>query len=360
MDLSMPISINGRYLGAELTGVQRVAHALVAALDIQLSASELEHWRLLRPIGSTAPPLRRLTTREVGARSGLGWEQLSLPAHVRGDILLNLCNSAPVLHRRNIIMIHDAQVFSSPASYSFAFRSWYKTMFPILVRSGAKVITVSNFSKEMLVAYKVARERDIAVVRNGGDHILGVTADYSRADQVLSDHGPYVLALSSLMNHKNIKVLLEAKHSKSLQGVSLVLAGQTGRQAYLDAGITPPPGVFFTGRVSDGELVGLIRRAQAFVTPSLTEGFGLPPLEAMYLGCPVIVAPTGAMPEVCGEAALYAEPDDPDAWISQILRITTNSTLRTERIAAGLSRAHGFTWSESAQTLVQLINEVRG
>jgi glycosyltransferase involved in cell wall biosynthesis len=348
------IVINGRYLAAPLRGAQRVASAMVHQLDQDLTDAELEDWRLIRPAGARPAETRRLQEKALGPGGGTLWEQTVLPAREGQTTILGFCNTAPLAHARNIVMIHDAQVYTSPQSYSRAFRLWYKVLLPQLARQGAKIITVSEYAKLQLAHFGIGRAEDISVVSNGGDHILSITPDYE-IFQSLNLDGPFILALSSLQAHKNIRVLLEAKRQTALKGVPLVLAGAADARAFAAAGLQPPDEVVFTGPVTDGQLSGLMRKATVFACPSLTEGFGLPPLEAMYLGCPVAVSRGGALPEVCGDAALYIEASDPEAWSKGLASLIDDATARASLIARGRRRAETFTWSRSCARLREIV-----
>ena len=116
-----------------------------------------------------------------------------------------------------------------------------------------------------------------------------------------------------------------------------------------------PPNVRHLGRVNDNDLAFLYRHALCLVFPSKTEGFGLPVLEAMALGCPVISSDAASLPEVCGEAVLYAPPDDKAAWLAAIGRISTEPALRETLRVAGPKRSKAFSWREGAEKYLQLM-----
>ena len=344
------IYLNGRYLTAEPTGVQRVAASLIGELDRPGTASSAG-WGLLRPRGSRDPQLQHIRDEVLGSRQGQAWEQIELARKVRGSVLVSLCNTAPLLHDENVVMVHDAQVYSSPTSYSAAFRAWYRILLPTLGRRALKILTVSEYSSRQLVHYGVSTPEKMIVVPNGADHLTRVPPDYSVVERFGLNGRPYVLALSSLQSHKNIKVLFEAFRRPELAGVHLILAGRAEGAAFLRAGLEPSSTVTFTGAIDDAELSGLMRRAAATAVPSLTEGFGLVPLEAMSVGCPAVVSPCGALPEACGDAAIYADPDSPEQWAGALAELANSEQLRAARRAAGSARAALFTWSKSAQRL---------
>ena len=175
------IDINGRFLTQATTGVQRVAEQLVQALDSELADSALRtrySFRLVTPVGDKQ---RRLTlthiqTAAVGHFSGQLWEQVELPVQSRGRLLLNLCNTAP-LGVRSIVVIYDASVFAVPSAYSRAFRTWYRTLIPLLGRRALRVITISNFSRGELSRLAGIPLAKMDLVPLGAEHILGAPAD---------------------------------------------------------------------------------------------------------------------------------------------------------------------------------------
>ena len=352
------IYLNGRFLAAEPTGVQRVAAALIRELD-HLTLEPVGGATLLRPEGSRTLSLSRISERCVGFGRGQVWEQLRLPTQTKGSILVNLCNTAPIAHSRNVVMIHDAQVFLSPDSYSQAFRAWYGFLLPTLGRRALRVLTVSNYSKTQLIRFGVASENKITVIPNGCDHISRISPDASVLDRMSLRSTPYILALSSLQAHKNVRILIEAFARPELKGIKPVLAGKTAGADFARIGMHIPDSVYFTGAVDDASLSALMRGAVATATPSLTEGFGLVPLEAMSVGCPVVVSPEGALPEACGKAAIYAEVNDSAQWATSLAELAGSPTLQAVRKAAGLARAAEFTWAASGRRLKETLDAVQ-
>ncbi|PHY22899.1 hypothetical protein CSW59_00490 [Caulobacter sp. BP25] len=153
-------------------------------------------------------------------------------------------------------------------------------------------------------------------------------------------------------------MLMRAAADRPAGAPPLIVAGGGNSRVFADAGLSPPPGVRLIGRVSDEELRSLYTNAIAFVFPSLTEGFGLPPLEAMLCDCPAIVSSAAAIPEVCGEAALYVDPQDQAAWTRAMIDIAQSADRREALIVAGRERAGQFTWDRSARLLLKYLEEV--
>lgn len=359
------VVINGKFLSASMTGVHRVALELTQ----QLMELRLERHPSTRGLSFSlyapmdAKIVNELFEKEVGIKvpfRGIPWEQLTLPLFSRKSTLLNLCNSGPALHRRSITMIHDAQVHVSPDSYKFGFRLWYKAIQPRLARKGNKIITISSFSQsEISKSLKIDKDR-IAVIPNGSDHVLRCGRDVSILSKLKIVEGRYVVALASTQAHKNIKILLEAFADDGLTDITLVLFGTAARQDFVSKGWVIPPNTIFAGRVSDAELRTLYEHAVAMAFPSLTEGFGLPPLEAMALGCATIVSPCGAIPEVCGEAPIYADPKNFREWVQGIDVLSKDSEKRVAHREAGLVNASRYRWRESAIKLAHLLSDIEG
>lgn len=358
------IIINGKFLRAPMTGVHRVAYELCNALadlresgEPRLAGRRLEVWRSRD--GAGAEDRVRLPVRAVGWLEGIAWEQVTLPLRQGTPLLLNLCNIGPVLSANAVTMIHDVQVLLSPGSYSRAFRFWYRLLQPILARRNHALLTVSNFSREQIARAGLAPIERIHTVYNGVDHMLRHAPDQTVRERLGVADAPYALALATTQEHKNIPLLLKAFARSELAGMRLVLFGSADRAAFAAAGHSVPQNVIFAGRVSDGELRGLIEGACALTFPSETEGFGLPPLEAMLLGTPAICAPCGALPEVCGDGAIYAASDDPEAWAQALLRLTGDPHARAAQGQAAREHAARFTWRNSAMRLLDVLDLIQ-
>ncbi len=345
----MSIAINGRFLTQPTTGVQRFAAEIAGALAALAATGEAPKPRLLAPRGAPEH-FAGLPVEIVGRFGGQTWEQLELPRAAGGDTLLNLGNTAPLRRGgRQAVVIHDAGVFDTPESYTAAFRAWYRALHAGLSRSGARIVTVSEFSRTRLSARLGLDPARIAVMPEGGEHVTRIAADR----ETLARHGlrplGYALAVGTRAAHKNLDSLRGAAALLSERGMVLAVAGAVDSAVFGGPTDVGGSAVRALGRVTDAELRALYENALCLLFPSRYEGFGLPPLEAMWCGCPVLASRAGAVPEVCGEAALYFEHAGPAAALARLL---DEPGLRERLRVAGAARAHAYTWPAAARALL--------
>lgn len=353
----LPVYINGKFYSGGLNGVHRVSDRLVRELDTRLDEPGMPPITLLLPTrhsGNWRPECRNIVVRELDEAPTQGWEQRRLSALAADGVLVNLANLSPLLHRRKITMIHDVQFMFPDNSYPLRQRLGYKFLTPYMARSSATVLTVSEYSRRMLDVMGIAGSDGTQVLYNGVDHILETPAD----DTVLADHAlksrGYALMFGSAKAYKNNAVVFAAYARNAPHDVPLVIVGAP-REKFAGTGIEPPAGTIFVGRCDDAQLRALYTHARCVLCPSRTEGFGLPPLEAMLCGTPAVVAPAGALPEVCRDAALYADVDDPDSWSRAIASLDPEGPLFASKVADGLARASRFTWSAAGKQLLDAI-----
>jgi glycosyltransferase involved in cell wall biosynthesis len=340
----MTLAINGRFLTQDLTGVQRFAAEVTQAI-----ARAGVPIRLLAP--RDAPDrLGDVAVEHIGTRSGQAWEQLDLPRATGAATLLNLGNTAPLRGGKRVVVIHDAGVFDTPESYAFAFRAWYRALHLALPRTGARIVTVSEFSRARLAARLRLDASRIAVMPEGGEHILRTPADAG----VLTRHAlaprRYALAVGTRAAHKNLGALRDTASLLAARGMTLAVAGAV--QGSVFSGAADAAGATLLGRVTDAELRALYENALCLVFPSRYEGFGIPPLEAMWCGCPVLAARSGAVPEVCGDAALWFESDGAAAALTRLL---DDPGLAETLRARGRERARLYSWDAAARRLLDLL-----
>lgn len=359
--------INGRFLTRNISGVERVALCICDALSENFLSSD----GLLRTTDMTlsfriAVPysqrnlvpafVGRIPVVAFGKHDGHLWEQLDLVKLPSQAWLLNLCNTGPLFRELQGFFLHDAQVYGVPENFTLKFRFWYRVMFNIAGRRAAFLLTNSEFSANELSHHTGIERGRFSVAHLGSDH-AGVKA--SQLDGKLLQKipaGQFVLAVSSANPNKNFRGIVEALSLMGESAPACVIVGQLNPKVFSRAGFDSSK-VTHLGRVSDETLLNLYRRALCLVYPSFYEGFGLPPVEAMRCGCPVIVSSTSSLPEVCGDAALYCDPQQPRTLANAIKRLMTDPKLVSDMRARGIHQATQYTWKSTTQKLVNCLLE---
>lgn len=352
------IAINGRFLTQKLSGVQRYSRELVQAMD-RLIQSEPDRfgarrWRLLVPAGAdSAYALTAITIETVGRSGGHLWEQRDLARAAAGSRLLNLGNSGPLLHRDRLVIIHDAAVFRTPANFGRRYRLAHQAMSWALARTG-RIGTVSEFSRGELAQVLPVRRDDVLVVRNGSDHLSKHARDEAVLGRLGLEPGRYFLFVGNPAPNKNLAALIKAFAQADCPGAKLALAGSLDRSVFGGGGeMLEVPGLVIARGCTDAQIGALYAHAVAHVFPSLYEGFGIPPLEAMANQCPVIASDIPVVREVCGAMAHYFDPHDPGD-LARAMREHWLAPRRSRAYAAAAAEhiAH-FTWDASARTLIE-------
>jgi glycosyltransferase involved in cell wall biosynthesis len=339
-DGGAPVAINGRAaIRSQIGGVERLAREMA----IRLPALRPDRYRVIRP------------PAELAHRAGHAWEQAALPALAgSATALYSPANLAPLAYPRNVIVIHDAAAIRHPEAYSRAYVEYQRRILPALVRRARLVITVSEFSRRELVEVLGASPDRTRVIPEGvGERFLQPLDPVASAPARYGLTAPYVLAVGTSSARKNLGALEQTAQALRSRGMELVQAGSD--RGYLRGA---EAGHRRLGYVPDGDLPGLYAGARALAMPSTYEGFGLPCLEAMACGAPVVAAARGALPETCGDAALLADPDDPSAFAEAVLQAACDDEVRNRLIAAGQLRAASFPWSRTAVLTDAAIGEL--
>ncbi len=278
---------------------------------------------------------------------------LPITAHrMRAEMIFSPANLAPLAWPRNAVMVHDAAVLREPEAYSRAYSWWHRSVGVACARRALRVLTVSEFSRTELIELEGLDPDRVVVVRGGVDERFTPTADHERAAAEFGLDRPYVLTVSTDDRRKNLPVLAETVRRLNALGVDLVWAGEA-RPYFAPGGALP--GARALGYVPDQHLPGLYRGARAFVLPSRYEGLGLPCLEAMACGTPVVAANRAALPETCGGAALLVDPEDAEAVADAVVRAATEPELGRRLVQDGLRHAAAFSWDRAAVKVDELL-----
>jgi glycosyltransferase involved in cell wall biosynthesis len=242
-----------------------------------------------------------------------------------------------------------------------------KASMAMAARRANRVLTVSETSKRDIMKFFGTPSEKIDVIYNAFDERFGADPDVEAVDRVRERfqlHDPFVLYAGNVKPHKNLERLIEAFHLVRSGGLDLklVLIGdEISKYTALRRAVHKyrlHPHVRFLGYLPEETLAIMYRLAGVFVFPSLYEGFGLPPLEAMASGTPVVTSNVSSLPEVTGDAALLVDPYDPGAIADGIRRVITDSTLSQELRRKGFVRARQFSWETSVRRIRDIYQDV--
>lgn len=272
----------------------------------------------------------------------------------------------PVRAKHRVVTIHDVYHLAYIHTLRLVEKMYAGIVLPLAARLSERVITVSSFSKGEIVRHTGVRPEKVEVIHNGVDYPEFRNAE---SDETMVPSGRYVLYVGNVKPHKNITGLIKAFaiFHRSFPNVKLAIVGKKDNFIHgirnpdeLITGLGIDQHIVFTGFVGDHVLHSLYKKAFAFVVPSFYEGFGLPPLEAMASGVPVIASRAASIPEVCGDAALYVNPHDPQDIAQAIARVFRDDSLREKLILRGRIRAQRFSWQASAAKHMKLFEELHG
>jgi glycosyltransferase involved in cell wall biosynthesis len=348
-----PFAINGRFLTQRVTGVQRYAREITNAIDGLLQETARSGAIMLPKSQLETPEYKALKTIRIGPGRGYGWEQFVLARHSRKPIL-NLCNTASLFRADQVVCIHDANIYQMPESFSFPFRTAYKVLHPLLAKRLTKVTTVSHFAADELAKFLPISRSAISVMPDGHEHVFRWNASASDIFDRQPIKRPFILLIGNRAQHKNARMILNLAADLELMGVDLLVAGSKAG-VFTSTKTVSASNIHLLGFVTDDDLAALLTKALCLVFPSITEGFGLPIVEAMTLGCPVVSSNSSCLPEICGDAALLASPFDPQAWLVHIQELLNSSFLRSELVDRGMIQARRFSWKKSAQDYLELL-----
>jgi len=346
-----------------ITGVQRYAIEVTKNLDYLISKgtinNEQYNFIILVPKNSQYKlHLENIEIKAVGKLKGHLWEQMELPFFSSNGLLVNLCNTAPIFSGYQILTIHDASVSANKNNYSFLFKFWYQFLYRILPFRTQKIMTDSNFSKDELIKYYPIKEEKIKTIYLGTEHLKAVKSNNEMLKKFNLGNISYILAVSNMNPNKNFSGIITALSHMKNQDIQVVIVGPKDNPIYSEVDLHSSTRINLVGYVSDEELSALYKNATCFVYPSFYEGFGLPPLEAMVNGCPVIVSNKASLPEVLGDAAIYCDPYEPKDIAEKIEQVLNDENLRNELKIKGLERVNMYSWERCALEIFKVMMEV--
>ena len=349
--------VNGRFLVQPISGVQRVARQLCRALA---RSPAKDSFSLMIPPSAEAEadqiglPFEIAGGASDTSLAGILWENRALPKATRGRYLINLTNRFPLALKRGAVLIHDAHVFDLPSTYKPIFGSFYRNLYRWAITSGLDLVTVSKFSRARLSQALGVDSNRWTVIKSGIDHILEPEPDFSTLERFGLVPEGYVLTVGALSAHKNLAALKLLARGLTAQGLKLVAVGDVAPAVYARTDLGEA--LKYVGQVSDGALRALMENARCFVFPSQYEGFGLPPLEAMALGCPVATSDIAPLREACGEACIFFDPNDPEEIAERVLALSNNEAQRVHLGNAGREVTRHLTWDHSAEKWLDLLS----
>ena len=363
----MRIGFDGTPLLGERTGIGWSTSDLIDAIATESPQDELLiwpiSWRTARDVDPPFRPNVRVIRRFAPARPlRSAWEHLSFPPlefFTRCSIFHGTNFVVPpAWHIPSVVTVHDLSFVYYPELVDSASARLIHLL-PGVVRRSAAVVCVSKYVQEELEDW-LPESRGKTHVINQASHKRAAPTARQIAETSNEPHTRYILALGAVSPRKNIEVLLKAFRMvhAALPDVRLVLAGPPSKMLDVDELFhktsSPQNAITITGYVDDLWASRLLNNASVLAFPSRYEGFGMPMLEAMEAGVPVVASTSGSLPEIGGDAVLYADRDAPDELAAQILSLLNDDSLRNTLIARGRERAQHYTWTRSAQDHLRL------
>jgi glycosyltransferase involved in cell wall biosynthesis len=298
------------------------------------------------------------------------WEQLRLPIEAAAekiDLLHCPTNPGPIFAPcKRVFTLHDVNYMRYPEFSYDKKTQWYWSLFSRAAAKAADlIITISSFSKkEIIELFNVPEEKVEVIYLAAGDNFrqIKLGKESEKIDSLRKKYclpGEFILFVGTVSPRKNLVTLLRAIAKLKKKGIKekLVIVGDSGWKtkelSIIINELNLNKEIIFAGYVSEEELLLFYNLASVFVFPSIYEGFGLPVLEAMKSGCPVVASNNSCLPEIAGKAGLLVDPLDSTAFAEAIEKVLTDSLLRKRMILLGKKRASEFSWKKTAEQTIK-------
>jgi len=342
------IVVNTRCLRRKMTGIQRYTQEV------------LRHFP--KEFISISPP-ERLSKSIVMSNI---WEQFFLPLRLKGDLLWSPANVGPILYKNQVVTIHDMMPVElsddNHLNFGYFFSHWYRYMLPKLTANVRHIITISEFSASRIMHLLGVSANKISIVPCGIDHKIFYPRSESEIQEFIDKKKlpgrKYILSLSSILPHKNFQSVLDAWEILSgllPEDVYLIIAGGIPKHGGYSMN-NMPQRVHYLGYVEDKYLPILYSGAMFFVFLSLYEGFGLPPLEAMACGTPVLASDNTSVSEVVSDTGIKVNPLSINDIAENMKLLVSDTELRKELSVKGIENAMLYDWNKTANQVWQILN----
>ena len=363
------IYVNGRFLQQPITGIQRYGRELLRVWDELIHSGEIDSskftFEVLVPRAKMdAPKLRHIRVRQVGWLKGQLWTQLELPIQSWGGLLFSPDNLQPLLApllSPSVVTVHDLTFKLFPRAHTTPFRLLYGLLISKGIRNATALITSTEAERTNIVAHYPNAIGRIAVVHLG---VGSATTDNNKQEETSNGRPTerYILWVGSLISRKNPQGAIDAAILVNQEmRLPLIVVG-SGHRGMQKTEIRIPGNdgtIQFANRVSSSDdIVTLYRNAVCLLFPTFYEGFGLPAIEAMANGCPVVTSDIPVMREVCGDAALYCNPNEPGEIADKVRMLAENLEIREQFSRRGLDRAAQFSWERCARETFKVLRGV--